>query len=82
MTIKQEFDKLITDVFPQKGCNGSGPRCSLTFRRRKEFEDIFFASYRMCFVRFMLSSDKTEEEAKREMDDLCSELDFHFSKKP
>ena len=81
MTIKQEFDKLITDVFPQASSNGSGPRCSLTFRRKKEFENIFFAGYRSCFSRIMLVSGKTEEEASAELEKVCGELDGYFSVK-
>ena len=78
MTIQSEFDRIITDVFPQAG-NGV-VKCSLTAKRRGEYERFFFAGYKSCLTAVMLSSDMPEGEANAQLERMFQELENYTSK--
>lgn len=74
MTIREEFTRLILDIYPAPAGG-----CSLTHKKRKAFEKLYFTAYRSCFAMIMLSSDKPEDVAKKTLDAKCEELDSYFA---
>lgn len=74
MTIKEEFTRLICDIYPAPGRG-----CSLTHKKRLAFEKLYFTAYRSCLTRVMLSSDKPEKEAGEELEKLFQEFDSYFA---
>ena len=68
MTIKDQFAGLIADAAP-----GHKGRCSLTVKRRREMEKIFFAGYRCCLAKIML--DLTGDDAEQKLEALFKEVE-------
>lgn len=73
MTIEEEFDRIIPDIFPDK--NGG---CSLTFKRRRQFKTFFFLGWRAALTTAMVAAEDQEEEAAKVMEARFAEVTKYF----
>lgn len=71
MTIADQFQSLIEDVFP----NGNGG-CDLIHKKRKAFERVFFLGWRASLTRTM--TQPTEEAAAQSFEEQIAELNEYF----
>lgn len=75
LTIEEEFTRLCNDTFPSATSKSGN---SLTFRRRKEYQNFFFLGFRAAIGAVMMGSDGNEEDYQKMMDSKCSELEKFF----
>lgn len=68
-SLKEEFDEIIKGVFP----DGRGG-CALTFKRRKEYERVFFAGAAVMQARYMHSGFQSQEQAIESFQKLETEI--------
>lgn len=73
MTIEEEFDRIIPDIFPDK--NGG---CSLTFKKRRQFKTFFFLGWRAALTTTMVAAENQEEEAAKVMEERFAEVTKYF----
>lgn len=73
MTIEEEFDRIIPDIFPDK--NGG---CSLTFKKRRQFKTFFFLGWRAALTTAMVAAEEQGEDAGKVMEERFAEVTKYF----